>query len=377
MWFRRGMGRRSDRPPLWPSLLLLLGVTAIATQLDRARRAGSGAFGTTRATDEPAEWQKARARQPGRGREAAAPWQIPWRGWKDIFWRTYEQINEDRLLAVAAGVVFYWLLALFPAITAFVSLYGLFAKAATINEHLSLLAGLLPAGAFEIVQEQVNRIVSKGDAKLGFAFIFGLALALWSANAGMKAIIDALNVVYDEKEKRSFVKLNLASLAFTFGAIAALLVAIGAVVVFPLVLARFGLGSMTGTLAWILRWPVLFLMVLTGLAILYRYGPSRREPRWEWLMPGTLLATIAWLAGSALFSWYLANFADYDATYGSLGAAIGLMMWMWLTVIVILAGAELNSEIEHQTARDSTVGPEKPLGARGAAMADTVGAAQA
>jgi membrane protein len=367
--------RRAAASSPWLSIGLLVAVTALATQLDRARSSATGAFGSRRSTDEPRRWQEARARQLGRGREATAPWHIPWTGWKDILWRTYEQITEDRLLAVAAGVVFYWLLALFPAITAFVSLYGLFASPSTINNHVSLLADIMPASALDIVQEQINRVVQKGGAKLSFGFVFGLGFALWSANAGMKAIMDALNVVYDEKEKRGFIKLNLVSLAFTLGALAALLIAIGSVVVLPLVLARVGLGDMTELLMRILRWPALFLVVITGLALLYRWGPSRTEPRWEWLMPGTVLAAVVWLAGSGLFSWYLSNFADYDATYGSLGAAIGLMMWMWLSVIVILFGAELNSEIEHQTARDTTVGPEKPLGARGAAMADTVGEA--
>jgi membrane protein len=367
--------QRSGPKPFWPILLLLFAVTAIATQLQRARGAATGAFGTRRSTDEPASWQHGRARQPDRGRDAKAPWQIPWQGWKDIFWRVYQEISEDRLLAVAAGVVFYGLLALFPAVTALVSLYGLFADAATINQHLSLAANLVPAGGLEIVQEQVDRIVAKGETKLGFGFIFGLALALWSANAGMKAIMDALNVIYDEEERRGFIKLNVLSLAFTLGAIAALLTAIGAVVVFPLLMSSFGLGSLTETLIWILRWPALLAVVLLGLAVLYRFGPSRTKPRWQWLTVGSLFAAVMWLAASALLSWYLANFANYDATYGSLGAAIGLMMWMWISVIVILVGAEINAEIEHQTARDSTVGPDKPLGARGAAMADTVGAA--
>jgi membrane protein len=341
---------------------------------DRGRPA-SGAMGTTRSTDEPREVQHQRAHEPGRGRHATAPWQIPWAGWKDILWRTYQQINEDRVLAVAAGVVFYGLLAVFPAITAVVSLYGLFAKASTINEHLSLVAGFLPGGAVEIVQEQVNRLVSKGDAKLGIGFIFGLAVALWSANAGMKAIMDALNVVYDEKEKRGFIKLNLVSLAFTLAALVAVLLAIGAVVVVPVILNYVGLGSIT--LLSVLRWPLLLALIILGLAVLYRYGPSRREPRWQWLTVGSVVAAIVWLISSALLSWYLSNFANYDATYGSLGAAIGLMMWMWISSIVILLGAELNGEIEHQTAKDSTVEGEKPLGARGAAKADTVGSAAA
>ena len=335
----------------------------------------TGAFGTTRSTDEPRHIQLARAQERGRGRHAIAPWQVPWAGWKDILWRTYQQISEDRLLAVAAGVVFYGLLALFPSITALVSLYGLFTNAATISEHISLAAGLLPAGGVDIVEEQVKRIASKGDTKLGFTFLFGLGLALWSANAGMKAIIDALNVIYDEKEKRGFIKLNLLSLAFTFGGIVAILLAIGAVVVLPLLLSFVGLGGIGETLLRLLRWPALFVLVVLGLAVLYRFGPSRDQARWQWLSVGSVFASIAWLAGSALLSWYLESFADYDATYGSLGAAIGLMMWMWVSAIVILFGAQLNSEIEHQTARDSTVGPEQPLGERGAAMADTVGRA--
>jgi membrane protein len=374
----------SRRSGIWPTLgyaALAAIVLAIPNKrpgdrsqpADRGRPA-SGAMGTTRSTDEPRQVPHARAQEPGRGRHAAAPWEIPWAGWKDILWRTYQQINEDRVLAVAAGVVFYGLLAIFPAITAVVSLYGLFAKASTINEHLSLVAGLLPGGAVDIVQEQVNRLVSKGDAKLGFGFIFGLGVALWSANAGMKAIIDALNVVYDEKEKRGFIKLNLVSLAFTLAALASVLLAVGAVVILPLILGYIGLSDMSSLLLRLLRWPVLLALIIVGLAGLYRYGPSRKEPRWQWLTVGSVFAAVAWIVSSALLSWYLANFANYDATYGSLGAAIGLMMWMWISAIVILLGAELNAEIEHQTAKDSTVHGDKPLGGRGAAMADTVGA---
>src|SRR6476620_128388 len=285
--------------------------------------------------------QQGRAKQSGRGRHATSPWQIPWAGWNDILWRTYGQIGDDRLLAVAAGVVFYGLLAIFPAVTAFVSLYGLFAKASTISDHLSLAAGFIPSGGVEIIREQINRITAKGDARLSLAFAFSLGLALWSANAGMKAVIDALNVTYNEKEKRGFISSTSSPSR--------------------LLAAQF------------LRWPVLICLVVFGLAVLYRFGPSRESPRWEWLSVGSVTAATAWLVGSALLSWYLANFANYDATYGSLGAAIGMMIWMWMSSIVILVGAELNSEIEHQTAQDSTTGHEKPIGQRGAAMADTIG----
>jgi membrane protein len=222
--------------------------------------------------------------------------------------------------------------------------------------------------------EQIGRLAADGG-KLRFGFIFGLAVALWSANAGMKAIIDALNVVYKEKEKRGFIKLNLISLAFTLAAIGALLVALGAVVVLPIALNYLGLQNATDLVFRLARWPLLLALVIVGLAVLYRLGPSRREPRWQWISIGSVFAAVAWLISSALLSWYLASFADYNATYGSLGAGIGMMMWMWISSIVILSGAQLNSEIEHQTARDSTVRGEKLLGARGAVMADTVGKA--
>jgi membrane protein len=313
--------------------------------------------------------------QPGRGRYSSNPLQIPWAGWKDILWRTYESTNDDRLLATAAGVVFFGLLAIFPTVTALVSSYGLFADASTIGANLQTLALMLPEGSFAIVEDQIARVLSQGNASLGAAFLFGLVMAIWSANAGVKAIIDALNVVNEEREKRSFIKLNLISLAFTTGGIAALLLMVSAVVAFPLALDHLGIGSDSKLIVSLARWPLLFAILLVALGLLYRFGPSRRQARWEWLGVGTVAAALLWIAGSAALSWYLSNFGDYNATYGSLGAAIGLMMWMWMSAIIVLCGAELNSEIEHQTARDSTVGPPKPLGGRGAVMADTLGPA--
>lgn len=318
--------------------------------------------------------EAAQGLQRDRGRHAASPLAMPARGWMDVLWRTYEEIGNDRLLAVAAGVVFYGLLSLFPAITALVSFYGLFADANTVSNHLERLAGLMPAEGLEIVRGQVARITARGPSELSFAFAFSVAIAVWSANAGMKAIFDALNVVYEEEEGRGFLKLNAVSLAFTLGALAAALVALGLVVVFPLVLAYLGAEGLGPMLFSLLRWPVLFALIVGGLALLYRFGPSRRPANWRWLSAGAMVAALAWIIGSLAFSYYLANFADYNATYGSLGAVIGLMMWMWLSAIVILLGAELNAELEHQTARDTTAdNRERPLGRRGAQMADTVG----
>ena len=353
--------------------LALLGLAAGIAYLS-PERATSGATSKQPASDKEASTLDAQA--PGRGRHAQAPTEIPPKGWKDIAWRTYEQINEDRLLAVAAGVVFYGLLALFPAITAVVSLYALIADSSTVNQHIAFLGDFLPQGTFSIIEDQVARVLSKGEVKLGSALIISLLLAIWSANGGMKAIIDALNVVYDEKEKRGFVKLNAVSLVFTIGGVAGILTAIGLVIGAPVILQYIGLESSTELLIEIGRWPLLAVVVLVGLAVLYRYGPSRRSPTWRWISVGSLLATLTWIAGSGLLSFYLANFEDYDATYGSLGAAIALMMWMWMSTIVVLFGAELNSEIEHQTAEDSTEGAPKPMGSREAKMADTVGASR-
>jgi membrane protein len=215
----------------------------------------------------------------------------------------------------------------------------------------------------------------KGNTALGATFLFGLALAIWSANAGVKAIIDALNVVNEEREKRSFVRLNLLSLTFTCAGIAALLLMVIAVVAAPLLLDHIGLAPQSKIIISLARWPLMLAILLVALALLYRFGPSRQPARWQWLSVGTLVAALLWIAGSALLSWYLSNFANYSATYGSLGAAIGLMMWMWMSAIIVLCGAELNSEIEHQTAIDSTTGRPRPLGDRGAVMADTIGEA--
>lgn len=320
--------------------------------------------------------QMQRAREPKRGRHATSPLQIPWRGWRDILLRTYQQIGEDRLFSVAAGVVFLGLLALFPAVTAIVSIYGLFADRTTINEHLEILASALPPGAYTLVADQVARVVAKGDGSLTLGLVLGLLISLWSANAGVKAVIDSLNVVYGEKERRGFFTLNFLSLTFTLGAVGFVLSALALVVVFPLAMESLRFGD---TLEWTIslaRWPLFISVMLVALAVLYRFGPDRRAARLQWLTIGSVAASIIWAIVSAAFSFYLSYFADYDAQYGTLGGAIGLMMWMWLTAIVVLAGAELNAEIEHQTAEDTTIGGDKPLGARGAVMADTVGEAQ-
>ena len=263
----------------------------------------------------------------------------------------YDRISRDRILATAAGVVFYGLLAIFPAITALVSSYGLLADPSTISSNLQSLAVMLPGDSFSIVQDEIARVLAKPNSALSLAFVFGFLLAIWSANAGVKAVLDALNVAYEVEEERGLIRLNLVSLAFTIAGLAAILLMVGSVIGVPLALARLGLDHDAKQFVEISRWPVLGLALLMALLALYGYGPSRPRPKLRWLVSGAVLAIVLWLIGSALLSWYLSDFANYTATYGSLGAAIGLMTWMWLSAIIILVGAELNSEIERRAER--------------------------
>jgi membrane protein len=311
-------------------------------------------------------------RPAGQGRDAAHPKDIPPRGWWEILKRTASQVSEDRVLTEAAGVTFYTLLALFPALAALISIYGLFADPATISEHLGMLGSVVPGGGMEIVNEQVRRITAKGETTLGFGAIIGLAVSLWSANQAMKAIVDALNIVYGEQEKRGFFRRLLVTMAFTLAGIVFLVLAMVGVVALPIALKFIGLDGVLDTVLRLARWPVLLLAVGLFLACLYRYGPSRETAQWRWVSWGSAAAAIAWVGFSLGFSWYVTNFGSYNETYGSLGAVIGFMTWIWLSVTVVLAGAELDAEMEHQTARDTTTGPERPMGGRGARMADPV-----
>jgi membrane protein len=311
-----------------------------------------------------------------RGRHATSPSEIPARGWKDILWRVYGNIGDHRILALAAGMTYYSILAIFPALAALVSIYGLFSDPGSIAKHLDELGGFVPGGAIDVAREQLTRVATKGDRTLGFTFAIGLAISLWSANAAMKSLFDTLNIVYGEQEKRGFLKLNAMSLTFTVAAIGFILLALAAVVAVPVVLQHTWLSRTVELLIQIAVWPPMFFAVALGLACIYRFGPSRQAPRLRWITWGSTGATVLWLAASALFSWYAANFGTFNQTYGSLGAVIGFMTWLWISAIVILLGGELNAEIEHQTARDTTTGAPKPLGARGAKMADTVGAAR-
>ena len=319
------------------------------------------------------EEMRRRASEPGRGRDAALPTSIPWKGWKDVFVRLYVSFFEDRVLLIAAGATFYLLLALFPAFAVFVSLYGFVADPSTISEHIAFIGRFLPQAGTELLQTQLETLVSQDPASLSKGFILGLAVALWSANNGIKTLFEAMNVAYGEQEKRSFIKLNLVAFCFTVGAVFIGIMLIVTVGVVPVIMKIFGLSSFSDVLIASLRWPVVFALIVGSIAMIYRYGPSREYAKLRWLSWGVVFSTLLWFAASLLFSYYLDNFANYNATYGTLGALIGFMVWTWISVLILIVGAELNAELEHQTMRDSTTGRPLPMGERGAFVADTVG----
>ncbi|ATU94300.1 YihY/virulence factor BrkB family protein [Phyllobacterium zundukense] len=317
--------------------------------------------------------QLRRARQQGRGRRAHAPSEIPMKGWKDILYRMYGSLWEDRIMLIAAGATFYLLLALFPALTAFVSVYGLLADRATVAGNTSLLAGILPADSVNLIRSQLEALAAQDTKVLSLGFFIGLSVALWSANNGIKAIFEALNVAYSENETRSFVRVNLVSFVFTFGTMFFGIILITALGIIPHVLTLLGLDGWNAVLISLARWPLIAVVVAAAVSVFYRFGPDREQPKWRWLSWGAILSTLVWLITSAGFTFYLANFADYNATYGALGAVAGLMVWTWISVMILILGAELNAELEHQTAIDTTIGDPAPMGERGAVVADTLG----
>ncbi len=308
-----------------------------------------------------------------RGREAEWPSQIPSKGWKDILWRVWSEITEDRVTLIAAGAAFYLLLALFPAMAAFVSLYGFVADPSNIAEQVAFLGGVLPSGGMELIQNQLESLVTQDSSALSFSFIFAFLISFWSANNGVKTLFEALNVAYEENEKRSFIWLNLVAFTFTLGAMVMGILMIAVVGVIPAILSIVNLSQFSEQLIAVGRWALMLVLIVFGVSLLYRYGPSRETAKWRWISWGSGLATVVWIVASIGFSYYLQNFANYNATYGSLGAVIGFMLWAWISVVILIVGAEINAEMEHQTARDSTTGDPKPMGERGATVADTLG----
>ncbi len=306
------------------------------------------------------------------GRHAEAPGEIPWHGWKAVLRRVFIEMLTDRVSLVAAGCAFYATLALFPAISMLISIYGLAFDTATVKPQLEILRDLLPPSAWQLIAERVDVLVRKPPTSLGLHLLFNTAVTLWSSATGTKSIIAALNLAYEERERRGWLHFQLMSFTITLIALISAVIGLALLVGLPAILGGLGIAAHQTALIRVASFGMLVLAVLSGLSLLYRYGPSRERPRWRWVTPGSMVATVLWVAVSALFSFYVAQFATYDATYGPLGTVVGVMMWFFVTVYAVLLGAELNAELELQTARDSTDGPPLPLGARGAYVADHV-----
>ncbi|HJS86302.1 MAG TPA: YihY/virulence factor BrkB family protein [Acetobacteraceae bacterium] len=311
-----------------------------------------------------------------RGRQAGDPREIPAAGWKDVLWRTYNGINEKNLFLVAGGVTYYVLLALFPALLALVFIYGLMFDRAQVEAQVNAMAGVLPDSARQLIATELHQIVSSSGGALSIGVVISVLFALWSASRGMSGLMSGLDIAYGEADERSFIRFNLIALGLTLGLLVAGVIAIALVAVLPALVAAFqgaGGGGIVKWVALIVEWPVLAAIMMILLAVLYRFAPDRRAPQWRWSSPGAIVASVLWIVGSILFSIYVANFGNYNATYGSLGAVVVLLTWLYLSAFVVLLGAQINAETERQTREDTTVDGGKPMGKRDAFAADTVG----
>ena len=306
------------------------------------------------------------------GGQADSPTEIPAQGWKQVLLRTKQQIKEDNVTLLAAVVAFYAFIALFPALIAAVTIYGLVADPEQVEEQISSFSEALPREAASLLTDQLREIASSSSSALGWGLLLSLGGALFAASGGMQNLINAVNIAYDEEETRGFVKLRLLSLALTVGAIVFIAVSIGLVAVVPVVLDAAGLGAAGRIAAQVARWLGLVVFVSLALAVIYRFAPDRDDPKLKWVGLGSGVATLLWIIGSALFSLYVSNFGKYGETYGALAGVVILLLWLWLTCLIILIGAEINSETEQQTAKDTTKGPEKPMGERRAVKADSL-----
>jgi membrane protein len=306
----------------------------------------------------------------GAGRRADTPQEIPPKGWKDIAKRTMKSVKEDQVPLLSAGVAFYALLSLFPLVIAAVSIYGLVADPASVRDQIQNLSKMLSPETAKLVGTQLVQVTSGAGGALGFATVLGILTALWSASSGMKALITGVNLAYDETENRKFVKLRGLALAFTLGSMALMGVALATIVGYP---------PIADTLPTVLRWLVAIIrfailggLLVVALAVLYRFAPDRDQPKWSWVSAGSLVATVLWVLATIGFALYANFFGNYNKTYGALAGVIILMFWLFISAFVVLVGAELNTEMELQTVKDTTKGPEQPMGERGGHAADHV-----
>jgi membrane protein len=304
------------------------------------------------------------------GRDAEKPTEIPAKGWFQILKRSYGEIKNDHLTLVAGGVAYSWFMALFPGMIAAVLIYGLVTTPSEVSAQVANLSSGLSQNAQSLITTQLKSIASTHSGGASIGLIISIALALWSASAGMAGLVEALNIAYDEDEERNFVVKRGLALLLTIGFILFLGVAIALVAVFPVVLSNLGTGIVVTILAQVVRLVVLVGAAVLALGLLYRVGPDRDAPAVKWLSLGSIIATVIWLLASLAFSIYVNNFSSYGKTYGALAGVVVLLLWLYITALVVLLGAEINAETEAQTVKDTTKGPEQPIGSRGAVKAD-------
>ncbi len=282
------------------------------------------------------------------GHDADKPSAIPLRGWREIFTRVRCEVDHDNVSVIAAGCAFYGLMALVPTLASLAAIYGLVANLADVQRHVAAFGSMVPREARELALSLLSDIVHRSPTALSFGAVSGIVLALWSASRGTSALLQAIAIAYHQPSKRGWLRDNAVSLLFTLVGILFAVVAIGLVALVPAALALVGLELPgVAVLSW-LRWPVLFVSFCAALSILYRYALDREPPRWRWVSWGAAVATVLWLAGSVVFSAYVAKVANYGKTYGPLGAAVVLLMWLYLTAYVVVLGAEINAGIELQ-----------------------------
>ena len=304
------------------------------------------------------------------GRTAASPTDIPAKGWRDILWRMWTRFDTEHVMLVAAGIAFFGLLAFVPALAALVAIYGLAFDPAQVVDQVAGISHLLPNDVSSLLQDQLVRLTSAPQEKLGLAAVAALAIALFSASSATKGLIEGLNIVYGENEKRSWLGLTGAAIVLTLAGLVSVTVFLASTLLLPKIIELMHVNETV--LPAVISYLSLALFLWLELSAIYRWAPSRSEARFAWIAPGSLLAVILLVVFTLAFSWFVRTFAAYSA-YGSLGVVIAFMTWLWVSMVIVLLGAQLNAESEHQTIRDSTTGVTKPLGFRGAVMADTVG----
>ena len=313
--------------------------------------------------------------EPGRGREAESPGEIPKTGWIDIFTRVSRGLSQQNESVLAAGIAFFAFISVPAILTSFVSIYGMVANPSQVEQQMGSLQGVVPSEALPLIMGQLKNVTSQSGGSLTLALIVSIGIAFYGASSSLKALMSSLNQIYQEQEKRGFLKYNAMAIGLTLGGAVFASISIVLVALVSALISHLSLPPFLKTLITVLRWPLLAAFMVLSLAVIYRYGPSRENPKWKWVSWGAVIATGIWLAASGLFSWYAGSFGNYDKTYGSLSAIVVLLMWFYISGYAILLGAKINAEMEHQTDQDTTTGRPLPMGTRGARMSDTRGEA--